>query len=227
MLRIRRNLSYIFIAAFSGLFLAGCAGSAYLKPPVASAPPGLPGVYHRVEKGQTLWRISKIYGVELEELAAINRITDASSIETGQQLFVPNRTQPQSPRSSYSDSDDFIWPLRGRVTGAFGQNIGNMLNKGINIQPASSLNVLACASGRVVFSSINFAGMGRTIIIDHENGLFTVYGRNAEVFVRLGDKVAKGAVIAKVGSHGRNRQVYLHFEVRRGALAQNPLFYLP
>jgi len=184
------------------------------------------GTYHRVEKGQTLWKISKIYGVGLDDLARINRIADTTVLETGQQLFIPDHARPKLAVVKYMDNDDFIWPLRGRIVGSFGQTIDNILNKGINIAPGLSLNVLAARSGRVIFSNDNFAGLGKTIIIEHGDGLFTVYARNSKVFVKPGENVQKGSTIAIAGSSGRNSQTYLHFEIRKGAIPQNPLFYL-
>jgi len=226
-LKNKLGMARILYTTCFSLFLAGCATAPYVKPPVAKAPPVMAGIYHKVEKGQTLWKISKIYGVDLEELARVNRITDTTAIEVSQQIFIPNRSRPQAQAVKYNDSDDFIWPLRGRVTGAFGQTINNMLNKGINIQPYGSLDVLAARAGKVVFTDENFAGFGKTIIIEHNDGLFTVYGGNSQIFVKAADIVPKGGRIARVGASGRERGTYLHFEVRRGYISQNPLFYLP
>ena len=205
------------------LNIFGCAPSAYVKPAV---PKGMPGIYHRVERKETLWRISKMYDVDLEELARINRIPDSSSIEVGQLLFIPNRRTVKPPPLKYA-SDDFIWPLKGKVITTFGETHNNMLNKGINIQPYSGSDVVAARSGRVVFYADNFGGYGKTIIIEHEDGLSTVYARNQSVFTKAGESVQKGAVIAKAGSAGRDKNTYLHFEIRKGHIAQNPYYYLP
>ena len=221
------SMKKILVVILLGLGIAGCATTPYLKSPITKHPLGMVGTYHRVEKGQTLWRVSKIYGVDLEELARVNRITDTAVIEAGQQIFIPNRSKAQLQAIKYNASDDFIWPLRGKIIGTFGITINNMLNKGINIKPSGSLDVLAARSGKVVFTDENFAGYGKTIIIEHSDGLFTVYCRNAEIFVKAADIVQKGMSIARAGVSGRDRNVYLHFEVRRGQVAQNPLFYLP
>lgn len=216
----------IFILISLVLGIAGCSTAPYVRPPIGQMPMGMAGTYHRVEKGQTLWKISKIYAVDLDDLARVNRIVDTTVLEIGQQLFIPDRARPQLAVVKYSANDDFIWPLRGRIIGSFGQTINNIVNKGINIAPGVSLNVLASRSGRVVFSSDNFAGLGKAIIIDHGDGLFTVYTRNSKVFVNPGENVQKGSTIARAGSSGRNSQTYLHFEIRRGPSPQNPLFYL-
>ena len=205
------------------LFLSGCATSPY----VGQAPvPGIPGIYHLVEKGQTLWRISKMYNVDLDELVQINRISDITKVEVNQLIFIPHRQKKISvPSRDYSD--DFIWPNRGRVISTFGQTINNIINKGINIQPYNNLSVVASRSGKVVFYADNFGAFGKTIIIEHSDGFSTVYARNSQVLVKAGDSVQKGTAIAKIGQAGRDKNTYLYFEIRKGYLPQNPIFYLP
>ncbi len=186
----------------------------------------MPGIYHRVEKGQTLWRISKIYSVDLDEIVRINRIPDATSLEPGQLIFIPS-VQKKQYLSIQSPTEDFTWPLEGRVITSFGQTFNDMINKGINIQRVRSQDVIASRSGKVIFYDNNFDNFGRTIIIDHGDGFSSVYARNSEVFVKTGDYVQRGTVIAKVGSSGSDKNTYLHFEIRKGYLPQNPYFYLP
>jgi murein DD-endopeptidase MepM/ murein hydrolase activator NlpD len=201
----------------------GCATTPYVAGPL---PQGMPGIYHRVEKGQTLWRISKIYNVDLDEIVSINRISDATNIEIGQLIFIPRR-QKEQVLSEKSFGEDFIWPLRGKTIAGFGQNFNDMINKGINIQAYSDCGIVASRSGKVVFYSPDFQGYGKTIIIDHGDEFSTVYARNSEVFIKVGDIVHGGDLIAKVRSSGSNGNEYLHFEIRKGYTAQNPYFYLP
>lgn len=226
-LKNKLRTAYILYTIYYILCLSGCSTIPTQVKPLPAIPQPMPGIYHKVMAGQTLWKISKIYGVDLDELAQLNRITDATSIEVGQQIFIPTLARPPLQAAKYGDNDDFIWPLRGRVIGSFGQTIDNMLNKGINIQPYGTLDVLASGGGRVVFTDEDFIGFGKMIIIEHSDGLFTVYGRNSEIFVKAGDNVQKGAVIGRAGSAGRERGTYLHFEVRKGSVSKNPLFYLP
>jgi len=221
--------AYVLIFAFSIAGLLGCATTPLPQPPIAQ--PNIPGVYYKVEKGQTLWRISKMFNVELEELARINHIPDSSSIETGQTIFIPQQPkqeqQPMQLPGQNFPADDFIWPIRGRVISAYGTTFRNMLNKGINIQPFGNRDVLASRSGKVVFCAEEFRGFGKTIIIDHSDGLFSVYARGAMLLVKPGDIVQRGTVIAKAGATGKNKFTYLHFEIRKGNISQNPLYYLP
>ncbi|MDD5097794.1 MAG: M23 family metallopeptidase, partial [Candidatus Omnitrophica bacterium] len=102
-----------------------------------------------------------------------------------------------------------------------------IVNKGINLQGLNQTDILASRSGRVVFYVPELGNFGKTVIIDHGDGLRTVYSRVSEVFVRPGEDVQRGQVIARVGSTNKDKSVYLHFEIRKGAIPQNPLFYLP
>lgn len=219
------SLSYLLPTIYYLLFLSGCA-TAPLVRPIELA--GVPGVYHRVEKGQTLFRISKIYNIDLDELIRINRIFDATNIEVGQLIFIPkSATKPISYSSAAYTAEDFIWPVRGRVISNFGSFSNNMINRGLNIQPYVNREIVASRSGRVVFYSPNFYNYGKTLVIDHGDGFLSVYARNSEVFIKTGNNIKRGEVIAKVGSSGRDKNEYLHFEIRKGHIAQNPNFYLP
>lgn len=218
----RRILRYVIVGA--ALILAGCAS----VPPTIPPKPLItrPGFYHKVERGQTLWRISRMYDVDINELAEVNRISDTTAIEVGQMIFVPQDKQ-KPVCVIVGGNQDFIWPTRGKVIAAFNTDYNTMLTKGINIQPSGEGNVVASRSGTVVFYSENFSGFGKTLIIDHGDGFTTVYARNSTVLVKLGDQVAQGALIGRAGVAGRDKGRYLHFEIRKGALAQNPYFYLP
>ncbi|MFA6217049.1 MAG: LysM peptidoglycan-binding domain-containing M23 family metallopeptidase [Candidatus Omnitrophota bacterium] len=206
----------------------GCATVPSLKPNAQSIPPNIPGKYHRIEKSETLWKLSKMYNVDLDEIVKINKITDVTTIEIGQLIFIPARPAEALPTQKKTFStDDFIWPLQGKTITLFGQSFNNMVNKGINIAPLRNQEVIASRSGKVVYCNDNFLSFGKTIIIDHADGFSTVYARNAEILVKTGDYVNRGAMIAKAGQAGRDKKIYLHFEIRKGHVPRNPVFYLP
>lgn len=206
------------------LLIAGCASTPTVIPPKKAE---ASGIYHRVEKGQTLWNISKMYNLDLEELAKVNHISVASQVESGQLLFIPFR-QKYCPTPVKTVNEDFIWPLKGKVITDFGVVASNMITKGINIKPYSNNeDVVAARSGKVVFYSPDFENYGKTIIIDHGDGFLSVYARNSQVFVKVGEQVVRGSAIAKAGFAGRDKATYLHFQIRKGVTPQNPNFYLP
>ncbi len=202
--------------------LIGCATTELSS--ISQPEYGIPGSYHRIAMGETLWRISKIYNVDLEEIAKLNNINDAASIEVGRTIFIPQRQKEIVMVSGAIE--DFIWPIKGKVIAYFGDLTHQVKNKGIDIQPYDNLEVVASRSGKAVFCADNFKSFGKTIIIDHRDGFLTVYARNAQVFIKPGDNIQKGAVIARSGYAGRDKNVYLHFEIRKNNTAQNPYFYL-
>ncbi len=187
------------------------------------------GIYHTIAKGETLWRISKYYSVDLDELIRVNKISDVTNIEIGTRLLIPVSAPDPKQRIpiTVNSNDDFIWPLKGKVISSFGQNYIDTINKGLNIQPLHSNDVIASRSGTVVFCDEKFDSYGKTVIIDHGDGFLTIYARNSELLVKVGETIEQGRLIAKTGSSGRDPTVYLHFEIRKGSVPKNPYFYLP
>lgn len=215
------------------LSLAGCVtvplqGGGAVSRPVPGGTPAA-GRYHRVEKGQTLWRISRMYGLDLQDILNANHITDSVKISVGQMLLIPGDARVTAPRipSTAGEDEEFVWPLRGKVLVSFGEPVNSAASRGITIAPAGQDTVVASRSGKVVFCADSFLDLGRTLIIEHDGGFWTVYGRNAEIFVKAGDYVAQGCALAKAGQGGRDHATYLYFEIRKGHVPQNPNFYLP
>lgn len=218
------KLLFLGIAALTAAGLSGCAGAPPLKPVQVTAP--MPGqFYHRIEKGQTLWQISKIYGTDMDEIIRINHISDVSTLEVGQLILIPRNLKTAPHLAAVQpDNEGFIWPMRGRVISYYGSIFDNMTNRGINIKPLSPSDILASRGGRVVFCSPGFSAYGKTVIIDHGDGFLSVYAGNSEVLVKVGDSIQKGTVIGRIGSRSNE---CLHFEIRKGYIPQNPKFYLP
>ncbi len=220
-----RSLREYLTFGFLILAFIGCATAPKISIPAVSLKAQSGVSYHKVSRGQTLWRIARLYGMDVDELVSMNNIRDSSKLEVGQQLIIPSDRKLQMALPNNVE-DDFIWPVRGKVISGFSQ-ADNAINKGINIEPTRSTDVLASRGGKVAFFNGDFLDLGQTIILEHPGGFWTVYGRNLEVYVKPGDEVARGTVIAKAGFAGRDRKTYLHFEIRKGSKAQNPLFYLP
>jgi len=189
------------------------------------------GIYHRVQKNQTLWRISKTYGVELEKIARTNRLADTSRIYVGQLIFIPEATSQAADLSLSTDfkdkGGDFIWPLKGKVGSFFGMKRDEVKNKGIYIQTRKGASILAARSGKIAFCSEELKGYGKIIIIDHMDGYSTVYAQNSKNLVKLNQLIKQGQLIAKAGGMGRSDKPELYFEIRKRHKPQNPFFYLP
>jgi murein DD-endopeptidase MepM/ murein hydrolase activator NlpD len=73
----------------------------------------------------------------------------------------------------------------------------------------------------------NFSGYGRIVILDHGNGIHTVYAHCNTTLVKMGQRVKKGEYIATVGRTGRATTDHVHFEVRIAGKKVDPLAYLP
>jgi len=119
------------------------------------------------------------------------------------------------------------WPLRGKIVRSFSSGAKAGGGKGIEIAVRAGSDVTAAEAGKVIYSGDGVKGYGHLIILQHENDLFTVYGFNQQNLVRLGDFVSQDEKIALSGVPPSGGQPRLHFEVRKGKVAVNPILYLP
>ncbi len=297
------------VAALLWLSLSACA----LGPPPRPASPPRPatGVEHTVQKGETLWQISRAYGVTIEMIALANELDSQSRIDVGQKLFIPGasrpiaqtappsppprvaqtarperprqpkpppppppapqaspplRPQPRPPVAQamptlkqsadqgerehedaptptrradvapVAESNQYLpppaspdrplaWPVRGVLYARFGKR-AESVHDGIDLSAPEGTPIRAAADGRVLFSAPQH-GYGNLIIIEHQDGLLTLYAHNRENLVKEGDRVRLGQVIARVGRGSATSGPYLHFEVRVAGQPVDPLPYLP
>jgi murein DD-endopeptidase MepM/ murein hydrolase activator NlpD len=136
------------------------------------------------------------------------------------------RRPPASPPvTTAAGSYRLRWPVQGEITSRFGQRQGKA-HDGIDIAAPRGAEVRAAADGEVLYAQSR-GGYGNLVLIRHAGGLITVYAHNERLLVRRGARVRAGQVIAKVGSSGAASGPHLHFEVRRGVRAENPLRHLP
>jgi septal ring factor EnvC (AmiA/AmiB activator) len=122
------------------------------------------------------------------------------------------------------------WPSRGQLIGRFGLHTHPTFgtatqNNGIDIGVAAGGPVRAVASGKVDYRDW-LAGYGNCVILNHGAGYYTLYAHLSEVLVAVGQEVAAGALIAETGDSGSLKGPMLHFEVRQGSRAMDPLGWL-
>jgi lipoprotein NlpD len=110
----------------------------------------------------------------------------------------------------------FVWPAKGKIITAFAEP----RNKGIDIDGRPGDPVVAAAAGRVTYMGSGIPGLGKLVVLKHENGFITVYAHNRQILVKEQQHVARGQKIAELGER-------LHFQIRKGAAAVDPLLYLP
>ena len=191
-----------------------------------------PGVTHRIERGQTLWRIARSYGVAVTELARANGIDDPTRIETGQEIRIPGATRQVAvvvhrPSKARSRNANWRWPVAdGRVLSYFGAPRKSHRHAGVDIVGRPGQGVLATRPGTVVYSGDSMRGYGKTVIVDHGEGVQTLYAHNSKLLVRVGERVRSGQAIARIGKTGNASTEHCHFEVRRETTPIDPLRYL-
>ena len=118
------------------------------------------------------------------------------------------------------------WPVKGKIISEYGVKPSGLKNEGINIAVPEGTGVRAAESGVVAYAGNELKGYGNLVLIRHEGGWVTAYAHAKELFVKRGDIVRRGDVIAKAGQTGSVSSPQLHFEVRKGATAMDPLKFL-
>ena len=215
----------------------GGSGARVTAPAPARTTGPVAGVAHVVREGDTLWNISRRYGVDVDHLLRANRLRPGEAIRLGRRLQIPSgavdegRQEPPSfaaitltpPPEARGLA--LIWPIDGAVGSPFGPR-GAAWHGGIDIKGDRGTPIRAAAPGMVVMSGRERA-YGNVIKIWHAGELMTVYAHNLENHVKVGDWVERGQVIGTVGSTGRATAPHLHLEVRLEGRKYDPLFWLP
>jgi murein DD-endopeptidase MepM/ murein hydrolase activator NlpD len=212
--------------------------------------PELVLVTHRVEKGETLYRISRAYGVSVDDLMVANGISDPRELKVGEALVVPGakerhqteaKDSPEpTPTRTLSEAEaqerlpktvkvgrkdgTLEWPLRGVLYARFGRK-GKEPHDGIDLAAPAGTPVKTAAPGTVLFAG-DQKGYGLIVLVEHESGLITLYAHNRDLRVKTGQKVRAGQVVATVGDSGRTSGPHLHFEVRQAGAPVDPLEHL-
>lgn len=149
----------------------------------------------------------------------------------------PRRRGPATSVEPLPDGGPFAtlkgklpWPADGPVASAFGKQEHPKFrtvtyNRGIEISATMGRPVLAVHEGTVLYADW-FRGYGRLVILDHGGGYFTLYAHASELLVKVGDHVARGQPIARVGDTGSLEGPQLYFEVRHRGKPQDPLAWL-
>ena len=148
----------------------------------------------------------------------------------GSEGWIPGADVP------YIDADGFCSPIGSgwerRVTSEFGNRVDPITGQrrghtGMDLAVPTGTPIRAALPGAVTVSKYNAGGYGYYVMIDHGNGLATLYGHCSQLLARVGQNVQAGDIIALSGSTGRSTGPHLHFEVRVNGERTNPRAYLP
>ena len=120
-----------------------------------------------------------------------------------------------------------LWPVRGQVSSTFGWRSdpcgggGSEHHSGIDIRATTGTIIQVAGGGVVIFEGWR-NGYGNTIVVDHGNGIHTLYAHNSRNMVVVGQHVQRGEVIALVGSTGRTTGPHVHYEVIVNGIQVDP-----
>lgn len=148
--------------------------------------------------------------------------------------FIKNRqavSQGQAPNVEDLSSDGYIWPTAGGVGSGFGPRFHPILrynrpHTGLDIGGAQGAPIYAAKSGKVIAAGVR-GGYGNTIVIDHGDGLSSLYAHQSKFEVSNGASVETGEIIGRVGSTGMSTGPHLHFEVRLFGAPIDPMPFMP
>ena len=202
----------------------------------------LDGIWYTVQADDTLDSIAEKFKAKTEDIigSPLNALSNGSNLLPGQKLVVPKGVKPFVPRaveepsgsyaaSAYSGAPvdvaangTFQWPTNGYISQGYWWG-----HQALDIANAVGIPIGAADSGYVSFAGWDGTGYGYMVMINHGNGYATVYAHLSAYYVDPGQPVARGQIIAAMGSTGRSTGPHLHFEIRYGGVLQNPLYYLP
>lgn len=182
--------------------------------------------------GEKPWRspfASEDYSAKLDV-----KLDDLARFASGTEQKLNSVFVMQQDRFFFFASLPSIWPTRGWVTSTFGDFRSFRLragghsgrwHEGIDIAAPNGTPIMASGDGLVTYAGYR-SGYGNMLVLDHGNGISTVYAHCSAVFVEEGRRVGRGMIIASVGNTGRSTGPHLHYEVHVDGVPVNPMNYI-
>ena len=176
---------------------------------------------------EVTYLVTYLNGVATEKEAVDTKVI---SLPVDEKVTVGTKVATTLRPSSISSSKGngkvpgFIWPTSGRISCRWW---GYYNHRGLDIAAPKGTPIYAAASGTVISYKNQSSGYGRHIVIDHGNGVQTLYAHTSAVYVTVGQKVTQGQKVAAVGRTGWATGNHLHFGVMINGVYKNPELYLP
>jgi septal ring factor EnvC (AmiA/AmiB activator) len=180
-------------------------------------------------------KVRLLASIQNEKEMHLNTLSELRSAAAQLQSLFVNRDLAPVPGADAAPSmvrfkGSLDWPVHGRVVRTFGLERNSRFGtttvcNGVEISAQEGAAVTAVFEGQVVFAEW-FKGYGKSIIVFHPGGYYTLYAHNSELLVQRGDAVQKGQLIARVGSTGSLTGTCLYFEVRDKDKPLDPLQWL-
>jgi len=197
--------------------------------PRTALPSGPSGGSPAAEEKSKESEISQVQGEGLEKLAILEKKLQEldQEIALKKELLKQLKTDVQA-RLAFLNAYPSGWPARGRLTSFFGYRGspfgrgGSEFHNGLDIANSYGTTIRAAGAGTVVSAGWE-SGYGQMIIIDHGYGYRTGYGHCSQMLVEVGERVARGDAIGKIGTTGRTTGPHVHFTVSYRGSFINPL----
>ena len=165
------------------------------------------------------------FSLDVEDLVTGGQPAEVASARTPPPAANARRILPATTPIVPPDrlAGGFLWPVDGRVVKRFGAGASGERSDGIKIAVPLQTPVKAVADGVVAYVGDGIAALGGLVIVKHGDGWASVYGHTSKLLVRRGQSVKRGQTIALSGETGFADRPELHFELRRGRVAVDPL----
>jgi len=196
------------------------------------------GVEHTVASGETLATLATKYHADADEIATFNGLDSGSALTAGSKIIIPGgeATSDAAPTTKTSTAKKATSPAAPKLSSAGGADMSSLwahsplahaiLTQGIHDANAVDLaspvgsTIYAVGAGKVIFVSTNGSynhGWGNDVIIDHGNGVQTLYAHMSTVSATVGESVSGGTIIGAVGMTGDTTGAHLHIEFHHAA----------
>lgn len=174
-----------------------------------------------LEQGQTIEGLAKKYKTTSAQI-----IRDNPSVKVVPGVTLTIRENTVRDTVSRGTTVSWHWPTTGRISSDYGWRGYKEYHHGIDIAIPNGTDIKAARAGKIV--KAGWIGVyGLAILVDHGNGVQTLYGHNQKLLAKVGERVEIGEAIAISGNTGKTTGPHLHFEIRLNGKTVDPNQYLP
>lgn len=201
--------------------------------------PGIPGVVHIAEPGDSIASLAARYSVSQAAIIAFpgNHLQPGDTLRPGQRVLMPHGIPPEAllqnadayQKTHVPSEYGLVWPYAGPVTTYFGEVRPNYIHYAIDIGGLGSYGqpVVSVAAGKVIMVGYDDPAYGNHVIVDHGDGRRTHYAHFQDVYVAQGQTVQQSQPLGSIGCTGASTGTHLHFELSQNGQLIDPLPLLP